>query len=199
MSINLLEVPIPDDNICCICHDTLNSSQIYTLPECKHSFHTHCIVTWFRHRGSLDFAEIGATKMVDGKCPLCCNKGINHRSNGHVAGWNNYRGVYLSKVNLLRFKTNKKFIKGINAPKELKQLYNKLLEKEEKFKTVAEQEKEYRKTIQSNNVNYNETKKTLLQFRRLRWGAARQLNAIKRAISSLPIVPLIIPTPIDIN
>ena len=37
-------------DICPICHETLESDScpVYTLPECGHTYHTNCIVTWFR-------------------------------------------------------------------------------------------------------------------------------------------------------
>ena len=50
--------------LCCVCHENLESN-IYTLPECNHTFHTNCIMTWFR-------APSG-----NNKCPLCNNSGIN--------------------------------------------------------------------------------------------------------------------------
>ena len=37
------------------------------------------------------------------------------------------------------------------------------------------------------------------KFRKDKWSNLRQLNAVKKTISNLPIIPLIIPTPIDIN
>ena len=37
---------------CAICHENMNiiddNNEMYELPECKHYFHTNCILTWFR-------------------------------------------------------------------------------------------------------------------------------------------------------
>ena len=52
---------------CAICFNKLNHDDTYTIPECKHKFHTNCIMTWFR--------------MGHSKCPLCNDKGINQDIN----------------------------------------------------------------------------------------------------------------------
>ena len=58
MSVNPLNVELPDNmeepEKCGICQEALSSAQSYTLPECKHKFHTHCIITWFRTRPPSD-------------------------------------------------------------------------------------------------------------------------------------------------
>ena len=48
---------------CAICHDNINNKDKYILPECKHAYHTNCIMTWFR--------------MGNNRCPLCNNIGVN--------------------------------------------------------------------------------------------------------------------------
>jgi len=58
-----------DHEICTICQEALNNGddQLFELNECKHSFHTNCIVSWFRSGQN--------------RCPLCCDKGINVKNN----------------------------------------------------------------------------------------------------------------------
>ena len=46
---------------CSICLEE-NDMQIYTLPECNHSFHTNCILAWFRKGNK--------------SCPLCKDQGV---------------------------------------------------------------------------------------------------------------------------
>ena len=55
MALNLFNVQLQEsdddeEEKCMICHEGLSTAPTYELPECKHTYHTHCIVTWFRHR-----------------------------------------------------------------------------------------------------------------------------------------------------
>lgn len=50
---------MPQDNTCSICLSEYRLKEmVRTIPECKHSFHAHCIEPWLRRNGS---------------CPLCRN------------------------------------------------------------------------------------------------------------------------------
>ena len=57
----------------------------------------------------------------------------------------------------------------------------------------------FKKKITTDAVNYSETKKIIRQNRNKLWGARRNVGRIRKEISAFPIVPLIIPIPIDIN
>ena len=48
-----------NNDICPICHDVLTDSDIYTIPECNHQFHSKCIIPWFR------------SDISNGSCPYC--------------------------------------------------------------------------------------------------------------------------------
>ena len=50
-------------DICAICHEDL-SDNLYQLPECSHTYHTNCIMHWFRTKHTT--------------CPLCQNQGVNY-------------------------------------------------------------------------------------------------------------------------
>lgn len=52
---------------CSICHKDLveSAGDVTVLPECKHAFHSTCIIPWFRSGQS--------------RCPLCNNTGRNRR------------------------------------------------------------------------------------------------------------------------
>ena len=54
-----------EQSLCLICHDFIDTENNYTLPECKHKYHTKCIIEWFK-RG-------------DNRCPYCQNRGINNQ------------------------------------------------------------------------------------------------------------------------
>jgi hypothetical protein len=160
-------------------------------------------VTWFRHSGSYDYdhghTQWGADEVGcgDGKCPLCGNKGINNVS--YSTTKSNYYTSYLNKVDINRFQINKKYIKKKDASKELQLLYSKLLDKQAKLNNIVSKEKEYKTLLKTKEVNYEETKKIMSTMRKSKWAANRGYNAIRKTISRLPIIPLIIPTPIDIN
>ena len=55
-------------DICAICHEDLTNN-LYQLPECSHSYHTNCIMHWFRTKHTT--------------CPLCQNQGINYEQAYH--------------------------------------------------------------------------------------------------------------------
>ena len=98
-SINPLNILLPENSdqpICVICQENLSDHPSYKLPECNHEFHTHCIVTWFRH---YNFLESNS----DGRCPCCGNTGINNLSTNKK--WYN-RSIHTS----LAEKTKLRFI-----------------------------------------------------------------------------------------
>ena len=196
MSINSLNVDNSEADICCICHDTLDAHQTYTLPECKHSFHTHCIVTWFRHRCSSNNSSLVKHDMCDGKCPLCGNRGIN---NVMVKKTRRFYGLYFTNIDQANFSRNKKYIKREDASKELKALHKKLQDAQQKYNIFLDKQREFKKSIKKKEVDYEETTKIMYKFRKDKWVKLRQLNAVKKTIANLPVIPLIIPTPIDIN
>ena len=35
------------NEVCAICHEATKADD-YTIPECNHTYHTNCIITWFR-------------------------------------------------------------------------------------------------------------------------------------------------------
>ena len=103
MALNIFNIETEGDK-CVICQELLNKYQIYSLPECKHAFHTQCIVTWFRHRPSSENQD-----GPDGKCPCCGNRGINNKNKPKKQftrygryGWRHKRGeLFNDKKKLL--------------------------------------------------------------------------------------------------
>lgn len=53
-------------DICPICYDNLNTEQSYTIPDCNHTFHTNCLIHWFRngyrHCPTCNHLGLGSTK-----------------------------------------------------------------------------------------------------------------------------------------
>ena len=62
---NIIRHTVEDETKCPICYDNLKKEQQYTIPDCKHTFHTNCIVHWFRNGYS--------------HCPLCNHCGLGTR------------------------------------------------------------------------------------------------------------------------
>lgn len=202
MALNILDVNIPpvEDNICIICHDQLDTAQTYKLPECNHTYHTHCIVTWFRHRGSCDYDAYGRKVEVDGKCPHCGNNGINNVCKSEPKSYGCVRRrCYLSPTEHARFKTIKREGKKHGESPILNKLFDKLDVMEKKLKDATLSDSLFKKKITTDAVNYSETKKIIRQNRNKVWEQRRNVGRIRKEIASFPIVPLIIPIPIDIN
>lgn len=47
------------NDVCSICLDNINSQPVHELPECKHKFHSSCLITWLR---------------INNDCPMCRSK-----------------------------------------------------------------------------------------------------------------------------
>lgn len=197
MSVNSLNVDVLNEDICCICHDSLDAHPTYTLPECKHTFHTHCIVTWFRHKGSIDFSSglmyAANSELRDGKCPLCGNRGVNNKCNSRI------NKPYYSNYDKERFNQNKKYLKKSDASKQMQTLQKKLTNAEKIYDDINKKYTEFKKSIKNKEVDYDKTNKILADYRREKWNKYHKLNMIKKTIANLPIIPLIIPIPLDIN
>ena len=89
--------------------------------------------------------------------------------------------------------------KKANAPKDLL----KLIEKQNKAKIDYEislnKLDDYSKKLKTEKLIYNEVRPTISNLRREKWKKKVIYDGCKIAITYFPIIPLIIPTPIDIN
>ena len=137
-AINPMNVLLPEDYdepICVICQESLSQYQTYKLPECNHEFHTHCIVTWFRHNNYTDNQQ-------DGRCPCCGNAGINNNNNRQGRSWMKCSKGEKSKLNFI-LKEGKK----PNAPKILTDLISKYYKKQEQLNLCEEKKRDFKKTL----------------------------------------------------
>ena len=200
MSVNPLNVELPDNmeepEKCGICQEALSSAQSYTLPECKHKFHTHCIITWFRTRPPADDSN-----GEGGRCPYCGNRGINNkaRSRGRRRGyyyghWYRYDESTKQKLAMMRQEVRK-----ASAPKQLVQLFAKYRIKKNEVGQAREAYSAYKESIKNTSVNYADCKKNLRILRTTLWRKQRVLNAVEDAIVDFPIIPLIIPVQVDLS
>ena len=197
MALNLFNVQLQEsddeEEKCMICHENISSAQTYSLPECKHIFHTHCIVTWFRHRPR----HRGIGTSVDGKCPYCGNCGINHIEEPQQETYCRWGGLYNYEKENLKF--IKKYSKTENVPKQLTNLLKKLEIQEQSLKDYKKEKKDLKKSLKTELVNYNETTSKLKSMQRAEWRKKISVRKTQRAISHFPVIPIIIPLPVDIN
>ena len=164
------------NDMCVICHQSLSLDAVYRLPECHHTFHTCCIVTWFR--------------AGDSSCPICRNRGINHNSDSdkYIVRSLIHRNVKLRSV--------MSYVRGnpTRCSKYILDLVN-------KYKSSSEQLKEYRadmsdfvKGLKDESVDYFDTLKKKRVLRSRMYSKERDVSRYKREIIMVPIVPLIIPS-----
>ncbi len=195
MALNLLDVllPNPEEDICIICQEPLSTCQTYELPECKHKYHTHCIVTWFRHRPSSN--DIQPT---DGACPLCGNKGINYESpeiTRRISG--TYCPVGIAERS--RLKLILREAKKTDAPKDLKKIVKKYNSTKKACSDIENEYALFKKKIKNEPGIYKDTQNSICNLRNKLWSKRRSLRAVEYQLAYFPIIPIIIPTPIDIN
>lgn len=198
MALNLFNVQLQESDEddggekCMICHEGLSTAPTYALPECKHTYHTHCIVTWFRHRPQE--GTLGSSS--DGKCPYCGNRGINHIEESEHDRYLPYRLTTRQQENM---KFIKKYSKTANAPKQLTSLFEKAKIQEQSLRDCKREQTDLKKSLKTELVNFSETKKKLTALRQSQWRKRLALRKTQRTISQFPVIPIIIPTPIDIN
>ena len=171
-----------NQEICCICQDIVdNGEQVYELPECKHIFHTNCIVTWFRNQNTA--------------CPLCANPGINNKNDklsrrhyGYFGGWSSAQRM----METSRYKTVTKIINKKDCPKDLTKLYTNLMKNIDEFKTIKKNYQKF-KTTTKNELSYESAiKQTEQQLRKIRTMGLKISKQVQQVVE-YPIVPLIIP------
>tara|TARA_Y100000741_G_scaffold184181_1_gene139982 strand:- start:857 stop:1444 length:588 start_codon:yes stop_codon:yes gene_type:complete len=172
-----------NQEICCICQDIVdNGEQVYELPECKHMFHTNCIMTWFRAKNNA--------------CPLCANPGINNKDDnltrkdyGYYGGWTSAQ----RRMTTTRFKMVAKIIKEKDCPNDLCKLYKTLLKDVDAIHQLKKNLDSFKKQ-EKNEMPYakalKETEKYLRKLRTLGLKIYKQVNDV----IEYPIVPIIIPT-----
>lgn len=180
--------PPDEDNICLICHDLLvggeESSQNnppHTL-ECKHKYHANCIITWFRS-GNMN-------------CPYCGDMGVNApKNNKRPAGRflrSRYRSWYDRSIVDTKYERLRQYSRRKDAPVQLVKMVDKLRNLEQELKNATEAAKKL-----EHEPSHGQTWKEIdNERRRLRgnmWKINGNINKQKCAISTYPVIPLIIP------
>ncbi len=187
------------DDVCSICHEELSSGPTYTLPECQHAFHTHCIVTWFRHSSASSVSQ-----GEDAPCPYCMNRGIN---NGLEAlpcsdSYDLYRhrlALVGPRERLLKAFISKPGRTSEPMQAEIRNVLDSLKKARQRFKEKRGAFTRLKRSLKDDPVPYNEANAKVRAGRRSIWGAGREVREKGMALLAIPIAPLIIPTPVDIN
>ncbi len=185
------------EDICPICQEALHNKQTYELPECKHIFHTECILEWFRTRPiSANYDDLD----TDGKCPCCGNRGINNTKRCYKNIRTTRQRWFYGCSQHFREKLTemKKYEKKNEGPSELTNVLKKWEKTKLSFITAQEQFTNYKKTLKLNTTcNYVESKKMLTQLRNQLWNSRRAMRRHSKLITEFPFEVLIIPTPLE--
>ena len=156
---------------CAICHDSLSENK-YIIPECKHAFHTNCIMTWFR--------------MGHNRCPLCNHTGLNYKTENITLQLinnelDNYSWIYKRRVLKENYKKMRRLSKKKDSSIHLKKSIKKLEKQEDRLKNLSQEIKEF-----ANSTHVDLTAKQIIKKnRKLKdksWRVRRNITNIKSYI-----------------
>ena len=189
-----------EQSLCLICHDFIDNENNYTLPECKHKYHTKCIIEWF--------------KKGDNRCPYCQNRGINN--DGINNDWYSYQycnknlKIYFypslrnkkwyDEDSKKRYQSGTKKLNEIkkyvsnnenNVPNWLKCELNLLSKEEKKYKKLLKELNEFKKII--NSLPYEEACLKKRQLQDITFNKQKKICNIKNNINSFQYYSIIIP------
>lgn len=189
-TVDLLNINDNLEEECMICKDELSCYQCYTLPECKHTYHTHCLISWFRNG--------------DARCPYCGNKGINNKPESYssfrrsrIYNMGTYESQYLN--DLRTFSNAKKNILNPAAIK-IKKSFEKIKKLENDYKDYNQEFTEFKKKLKDEPVTYADARKKMYEYRTGKWKWLKKINTEKfKLVNNSYIVPLIIPCPINLT
>ena len=136
---------------CSICLDNLNSNPIHELDECKHKFHSSCLITWLR---------------INNGCPMCRNVASNKKSRL-------YRSEGTIFKHILGFCKSKK-----NKSTKLKKMYSKYLKLRDTYNSKNKQKNDFMK---SNKHIFKQSRKfttELWRSRRAFFNIKREISSL---------------------
>ena len=167
--------------ICTICQDILdNGEQVHFLPECKHGYHTNCILTWFRGGNN--------------NCPCCGDRGVNFKGpkpqTNRGYRWNGW-GFASRKRRNPNYIRLRAFSVRKDAPKQLKDIVNKLKASEQELLDLIRIFKEGAK--ERDEMAFKEVQTIVKKFHNRRRRLQNKVDEYVSTIIDYPIVPLIIP------
>tara|TARA_Y100000389_G_C17463982_1_gene523985 strand:- start:468 stop:986 length:519 start_codon:yes stop_codon:yes gene_type:complete len=148
------------NNDCSICLQSLSSSNNYTIPDCGHTFHTNCIITWFRTSNST--------------CPYCRSSGNNTEDS---------RYDQMGRYNMIRCIAKRK-----NAPKHLKKLVNKLVIFNKRTAQKRKEYNAWKRSSEGKKFKELVNKSRKLSVSK--WTLYTKVRDLKYAIATYPIIPV---------
>jgi hypothetical protein len=157
---------------------------IYEIPECKHQYHTNCIIDWFR--------------LGKSRCPYC-NTNFSLLEMIGVSDNNNaYYPEYGITSTLLKasYKDVYNYSKKKTANKTIKTKVNKITKLNKDYKSICKEITNLKKS----DISYKDVKKSLSKLKIKKWSIQRKIWAHKKKIlTEVNIVPVIIRKDIEIN
>lgn len=167
-----------NNETCAICYENLNIKSCYTINECKHIFHSNCLLDWFRNSNK-------------SSCPYCRNI---------IEMKNNQKNSLLFNLKIKFSKTKKAPKKFVQLIKKYKNIENEFRDIEKKYKELWNKERKFNKNIDVNKT-YNEIKKEKLEIRKQVRNMFSKRNKLRskyfifrNAIESIPIKPIFVKT-----
>ena len=151
------------DSKCAICLDEMNPSNSIELEGCTHTFHTKCVVKWFR--------------LGNSECPLC--KYVPSR---RQLGYHSKQA---------RIRTNTRFARHKLAPTALKRLVKRLKRARARRKEHLKQFRVWKKS--DTGIEYKRLRRIYVNFERKSgiWRNP-QIQRLEMDIAVFPVVPLVI-------
>ena len=187
-AINILNIDVNTNEECMICKEELQCSQCYTLPECNHTYHTNCLITWFRNG--------------DSRCPYCGNKGINNKDASlSRLDRSKYYSLHYEKQSLIDIKKIV-YLKKYDTDKNClntRKLFDKITALEAKYKNECEKYNEFKQSLKLSPTLYNDAKKKMGKMSTKKWQLAAQIRLEKyKIVNNSYIIPLIIPLTVSV-
>ena len=202
---------IPDSNatdqepVCAICHDALSGAPTYKLPECQHEFHTHCIVTWFRHASGEPGLD-NSNARVDAPCPYCMHRGVNNNTDAAPGGQlRRYGrlGLYYRSARVVdRERMLRKYARdhpGGAGTDAIEKVTAKLRKARQSLTEAKKSYTALKAELKAVPTDYYTSQKLVRAARRKIYSKGSQYRHAARTMLDFPVIPLIIPLPVDIN
>ncbi len=174
----ILEAP-DYDNMCMICHEEMipETNNVKHKLECGHTYHSNCIITWFRTGND--------------NCPYCGDKGVNAiKKDKHVR---RYFNVYFNQQKT-RISKLRQISKRNDAPPKLVKFCERFSEIEKEREEIDANIKKLKSDeTKHDNMSYKELTNMMTTLQKKKHATFQRYIKCKADIADYPVIPLIIP------